>query len=789
MRFITLKRMLLLAVVMLMAGATANAVNRKTLFDDGWRFYLGEVDGAESAKEKSNSWKAVNLPHDWSATMSIDEKAPSGNDGGYYPTGMGWYYKAFTLPKDCQNKKIWLYFEGVYQNSEVYVNGKRAGGHPYGYSTFYCDITPYVKAGSNDVAVKVDNSTQKNCRWYSGSGIYRHVWMVMTDPIYIDMWGIQVTTPDKNTVVVKTDVLNETAENKDITVVTTLSDGTKGQQTVTVMANGHKEVAETLKVAEPKLWEIDAPNLYKATVSLSSGDSAEETFGIRTIEYSVTKGLTLNGKSILLNGGCVHHDNGILGAAAFDKAELRKVELLKSAGFNAVRTAHNPPSEAFLAACDKVGLLVIDEVFDGWRDEKNKEDYHKLFDEWYKEDVKAMVKRDRNHPSIFCWSVGNEVIERKKIEVVTTARHLRDAVRQWDTTRPVTSALAAWDSDWEIYDPLAAQMDITGYNYMIHKAESDHQRVPERVMMQTESFPRDAFGCWKKVHDREYVIGDFVWTAVDYLGESGIGRYWYDGDVAGEHYHRPMFPWHGAYCGDIDLIGNIKPIGHYRNLLWNDTEKLYMAVREPNGWKGKINTASWAVWPTWESWDWKGWDGKDIEVEVCSKYPVVRLYQDDVLVGEKNVGLDSRYQALFTVKYKPGTLRVEGVDNGVVRETKTLTTSSEPYAIRMSTASNTLKADGQDLAFVKVEVIDREGRLVTDADNLVSFSIKGQGDILAVGNADIKDLTPFTALSWKAWKGRLMVVVRSGNKAGTVTLNAVSKGLKPTAIGMKCIKK
>lgn len=789
MRFITLKRMLLLAVVTLMAGATADAVNRKTLFDDGWRFYLGEVEDAESAKEKSNTWKTVNLPHDWSATMSIDEKAPSGNDGGYYPTGTGWYYKAFMLPKDCLNKKIWLYFEGVYQNSEIYVNGKRAGGHPYGYSTFYCDITPYVKAGSNDVAVKVDNSTQKNCRWYSGSGIYRHVWMVMTDPIYIDMWGIQVTTPDKNTVVVKTDVVNETAENKDITVVTTLSDGTKGQQTVTVVANGHKEVTETLKVAEPKLWEIDAPHLYKATVSLSSGDSAEETFGIRTIEYSAEKGLTLNGKSILLNGGCVHHDNGILGAAAFDKAELRKAELLKSAGFNAVRTAHNPPSEAFLAACDKVGLLVIDEVFDGWREEKNKEDYHKLFDEWYKEDVRAMVKRDRNHPSIFCWSVGNEVIERKKIEVVTTARHLRDAVRQWDTTRPVTSALAAWDSDWEIYDPLAAQMDITGYNYMIHKAESDHQRVPERVMMQTESFPRDAFGCWKKVHDREYVIGDFVWTAVDYLGESGIGRYWYDGDVAGEHYHRPMFPWHGAYCGDIDLIGNIKPIGHYRNLLWNDTEKLYMAVREPNGWKGKINTASWAVWPTWESWDWKGWDGKDIEVEVCSKYPVVRLYQDDVLVGEKNVGLDSRFQAVFTVKYKPGTLRVEGVDNGVVRETKTLATSSEPYAIRMTTASNTLKADGQDLAFVKVEVIDREGRLVTDADNLVSFSIKGQGDIIAVGNADIKDLTPFTALSWKAWKGQLMVVVRSGNKAGAVTLNAVSKGLKPTAIGMKCIKK
>lgn len=788
MKFVFKLRKILPLMLLIAAAVAGNAAERKKNIDDGWRFHLGDIASVDAAKADAKTWQTVCLPHDWSAGMAVDANAPAGNDGGYYPTGTGWYQKTVILSGDCRDKKTWLYFEGVYQNSEVYVNGRRAGGHPYGYSSFYCDITPYVKAGANDVLVKADNSAQKNCRWYSGSGIYRHVWLVTTEPVYIDMWGIKITTPDRNTVVVTTEVVNETAEDKEITVRTALSDGTEGQQTVTVSANGRTEVTETLRVDDPKLWSVDTPDLYTATVELSSGDAATETFGIRTIEYSAADGLLLNGKQIRLNGGCVHHDNGILGAAAFDKAEWRKAEMLKAAGYNAVRTAHNPPSEAFLTACDRLGLLVIDEAFDGWRDSKNSEDYHKLFDKWYGEDIKAMVKRDRNHPSIFCWSVGNEVIERKKIEVVTTAHHLREAVRQWDNTRPITSALASWDKDWEIYDPLAAQMDITGYNYMIHKAESDHRRVPDRVMMQTESYPRDAFSNWKKVQDNTYIIGDFVWTAMDYLGESGIGRYWYKGDPDGEHYQRPLFPWHASYCGDIDLIGNLKPIGHYRNMLWNGDERLYMAVREPNGWKGEIKTGLWAVWPTWESWNWKGWDDKDIEVEVCSTYPVVRLYLDDRLIGEKKVGMDTEYKAVFNIKYKPGALRAEGVENGVVRESRVLATSSEPYAIRMSTLHKTLKADGQDLAFVLVEVTDKEGCVVTDADNSVSFSIKGQGVIQAVGNADIKDITPFTNLSWKAWKGQLMVVVRSTNKGGGITLGATADGLKSATMRMKSIK-
>lgn len=764
-----------MAAMLLPLLVSSRNTPRKQLIDNGWTF---------------NDNETVNLPHDWSAQLPIDRNAPAGNDGGYYPTGTGIYKKTINLNNDYKGRKLWLYFEGVYQDSEVKVNGIVAGGHPYGYSSFWCDITELVRTGNNEIVVKADNSRQKNCRWYSGSGIYRHVWLVTTDLVHIDIWGTAITTPDRNTVVVTTDVCNETNVDKEVEVTTTLSDGTCGKQTVVIPAKGKKQVVETLSVNNPRLWSPSSPDLYTATVSLSTGDSVTETFGIRTIEYSADKGLLLNGNPLLLNGGCVHHDNGILGAAAFDKAEIRKVKLMKAAGYNAVRTSHNPPSECFLHACDSLGLLVIDEAFDGWREKKNDEDYHKLFDKWYDKDIEAMVRRDRNHPSIFCWSIGNEVIERKKIEVVTTAHRLRQAVRKWDTTRPVTSALAAWDDDWEIYDPLAAEMDITGYNYLIHKATTDHQRVPSRVMMQTESYPRDAFSNWAASTDHIYIIGDFVWTAIDYLGESGIGRYWYEGDPVGEHWERPLYPWHAAYCGDIDLTGRLKPIGHYRNMLWNGNQKLFMAVREPHGYagKGKITAGMWAVHPTWESWNWEGWEGRDIDVVVYSRYPSVRLYLDDRLIGEKPTDRSSEFKAVFTIPYTAGTLKAAGVADGVEQEATVLATSSEPYAIRMTADTQSIKAGCQDISFVRVEVVDRQGRPVPNASNLISFSIKGAGTIQAIGNADITDTTPFTSHSWKAWKGELLVAVRSGDKAGTITLNATAKGLRGCSQRIKVTK-
>ena len=725
---------------------------RQELFDSGWQF-----------SGDSTTWRTVNLPHDWSIEGDFDKDAPAGHDGAYLPTGKGWYKKQFRVESLAfREKTVRLYFEGVYMNAEVYVNGQRAGEHPYGYSSFFVDITPYVKAGQNEVEVRVDNSQQKNCRWYSGSGIYRHVWLLTTGKRYIDEWSVNVATPDIHTVNIKAEVVME--------------DGTR------------KPVEKSIHVENPRLWSPEDPYLYHTTIE-AEGDVMPVTYGIRTIEYSAEKGLLLNGKPIVLNGGCVHHDNGILGAAAFDAAEYRRVRLLKEAGFNAIRTSHNPPSETFLKACDELGLLVIDEAFDGWRDKKNTYDYSTLIDKWWQEDIKAMVLRDRNHPSVFCWSTGNEVIERKKIEVVKTAHNLNTLCRQLDPQkRPVTSALCAWDPEWDIYDPLAAEHDIVGYNYMIHKSQGDHERVPNRVMVQTESYSRDTWRNYRKAQDEPWVIGDFVWTAMDYLGESGIGRWYYEGEPAKEPWEAPMYPNHAAYCGDIDLTGQRKPISHYRSMLWNkDGEQLYMAVREPDGYYGKIRTTMWSVWPTYESWTWPGHEGKNIDVEVYSHYPKVRLYLNDQLVGEKEV---AQGMATFTLPYQPGTLRAErlrvgdGTSGMGGEETVSLKTADEAKAIRLTADRTALKADGQDLAFITVELTDANGTVNITANNELTASVNGSATLIGFGNADIKDCDRYTDSTHKAWKGRALLVVRSTGKKGKATITLQGKGLKTARVNL-----
>lgn len=773
----------LLPAVMYAAG-----LPRKTRIDSSWKFFLGDELAASKSDYNDSKWRIVNLPHDWSIEHSISEKVPAGNDGGYRVAGIAWYRKELMVPASLKGEKVYLYFEGVYMNSSIYVNGQLIGGHPYGYTSFFCDATSAIIPGKkNVVAVRVDNSQQKNCRWYSGSGIYRHVWLIHTPKVHIENWGVAVHTPQVSasqaTVQVKTMLNNETSVDKEVKVTVKVADAEDAVSTVIIPARGKKEVIQKLKVSHPKLWDINAPNLYDAHISILDNDKIIDTysqsFGIRTIHYSV-KGFFLNGRKLELNGGCVHHDNGILGAAAFDRAEFRKVQMMKSAGFNALRTSHNLPSEAFLEACDRLGMLVIDEAFDGWRESKTPHDYATLFDKYWQQDIEGMVLRDLNHPSIIAWSIGNEVIERKKIEVVATAHKLASKIREYDN-RPITSALAAWDSDWDIYDPLAAELDITGYNYMIHKHAEDHQRVPDRVMWQTESYAKDTYRNWSLVHDFDYIIGDFIWTGIDYLGESGIGRWWYDGDVPGEHYERSLYPWHAAYCGDIDLTGWRKPISHYRNLLYNDTEKLYMAVREPDGYYGKIRTGLWTAYPTWESWNWPGYEGKDIEVEVYSKYPIVRLYLDDKLVGEKGIGRETEMKAVFSLPFKPGTLKVEGVENGVVKDTKMLSSASEPVAIRTKVENREMKADGADLSFVQIEIVDREGRVCPNASVELEAIVTGSGELAALGNADIKDPDTYVDQIHKTWKGRALAVVRSTKKAGKVKLTIKSKGLKPSA--------
>lgn len=790
-----------LALPFVASGQDIGSISRKRLFDFDWKFFLGDTTSAQKNDFNDSTWRNIELPHDWSIEGKIHPKNPTGCPGGYFPAGIGWYRKTFTVPEEWKDKIVSVYFEGVYMNSEVFINGKSLGVYPYGYSSFRYNLTPYLNlGGENVIAVKVDNSQQFNSRWYSGSGIYRHVWLELTNPLHIKHWGVGITSPNvtekKAAVEVKTSIKNETDQLQKVEINTVLYDK-NGKKTGTnhlsieLAANSEKEIIQNMIATNPLLWSPETPDLYRAQIQIISNrqlmDETVINFGIRSLKYTAEKGFELNGKVVKLNGGCVHHDNGCLGAAAYDRAEERKVEILKAAGFNAVRTSHNPPSEAFLDACDKLGLLVIDESFDGWREAKNPYDYGKYFDAWWQRDLETMILRDRNHPSIIMWSIGNEVYERKKPEAVEIVKRMSSAIKKIDASRPVTSAMTTWDEDWEVFDPLMAAHDVCGYNYQLYRAAEDHQRVPSRIIVHTESFPRDAFTNWQLVHENNYIIGDFVWTAFDYLGESSIGRWYYSGDMPGEHWEHDFFPWHGAYCGDIDLDGWRKPISHYRDMLYNDVPKLYMAVLEPTPDPIEIKETLWSVWPAWESWTWPGFEGKEILVEVYSNYQKVRLYKNNELIGEQSTTHEQQFKASFSVPYSPGKIRAVAVDNDTETESTTLQTAGEPAKIELTADRGEIWANGQDLCFVTIEITDTNGVFNPNAANRLHFSVEGAGTIVGVGNADMKDTDPYTGNTRKAWKGRALVVIKSNQTAGDIKLTVRADKLKQAELSIKTL--
>ena len=750
-----------LTLTALASTTTLSAQSQKQLFDFGWKF------------THNGTTQLVDLPHDWDILEGPHSgKGATGTGGGWFEAGKGEYRKLFASPK---GEVVKLHFEGVYQKSEIFVNGQKVGQHHYGYTPFTVDITKMLKnKGMNEVVVKVDNSQQPNCRWYSGSGIYRHVWLESMPALHIAENGVFVTTPEVSDnqalVQVEVSVANESPSNRNAII-------TIGGKELTVnLAAGETQTVRTqFTVNNPSLWSTEHPTLNNLSVQLKEKGKILDTqtvkYGIRSFSFDAEKGFILNGKKVLINGACVHHDDGVLGASAFDDAEIRKVRQMKNAGFNLIRTSHNPTTRAFLDACDSIGMLVIDEAFDGWRTQKNPYDYSTVIDSCFRSDIQSMVLRDRNHPSIISWSIGNEVIERKDIRVVYTARQMKAAIHEKDTTRPVTEALCAWDSDWEIYDPHAEVLDVVGYNYMLFKHADDHKRDPKRVIWQTESYPRDAFRNWATVHDFPYVVGDIVWTGLDYLGESGIGRTYYKGEREGESWIKGGQPeWHGAPCGDVDITGCRKPISHYGEMLWNENTPLYMAVKEPEGYHGEIKQTMWSVWPTYESWTWKGWEGKPVEVEVYTHQPKVKLYLNDQLIGTKEVNRNTEYKAVFTVPYQKGTLRAEAGEESV-----TLKTAGEPARLKLTPDRTVMRADGQSLTYIIVEVVDQDGNLVPEAEIPCEATVKGTGKLLAFASANLKDEEPYPSVHSKTWKGRAMLVVRSSQKKGTVNVSIKSK--------------
>jgi beta-galactosidase len=803
---------------------TVSGSGREQSFDLGWKFLRGDAAGAEAKDFDDSKWRMLDLPHDWSIEDLTPTSEATGEGtiwvGGNTPTkigpfdvassagqeatgwvvgGTGWYRKHFRLPAIGENAQVEIRFDGVYMNSEVWINGHSLGVHPYGYTSFAHDLTPHLLRGEmNVLAVRVRNEGA-NSRWYSGSGIYRHVWLTQTGKVRVPLWGLSVATPtvsaELSIIEVSVIVENRIAIPQAATVHARIlgpgnEEGAQSKSPVTLPAGGKSAVTQSLNVSNAKLWSHSTPSLYKAEVEvLVAGeivDHVSVTFGIRSIEVDIDHGLRINGDIVKLKGGCVHHDNGILGSAAFDRAEERRVETLKASGFNAIRTSHNPPSPAFLDACDRLGMMVIDEAFDCWNIGKNIDDYHVYFEAWWERDLKSMLERDRNHPSIIFWSIGNEIDGRREPTGVEIAKKLRAAVKSIDATRPVTMAVPGpYDHnlpEWQANDPAFLHLDVGGYNYQWQQYEIDHKRFPNRIMMGTESFPFEAYESWRSAERLSYVLGDFVWTGIDYLGESAIGH-----SILSQTpgWWRQQYPWFNSYCGDIDLIGDKKPQSYYRNVLWGES-KLEMAVQRPLPAGRTEELANWGWVDELQSWTWTGYEGRPMKVRVYTAGDSVKVLLNGKEIGTKAVPESAKLIAQFDVPYAFGELRAIAYANGQEIASMAFKTVGKPARLRLKVDQATLRASRGSVAFVTVQITDAAGSQIPDIVRRVEFHVEGAGELAAVGNANPKDVTSFREPKCTTFHGRCLAVLRSSGKTGSITLRVTSDGLSPAVVVVNC---
>jgi beta-galactosidase len=772
--------------------------------DFGWRFFLGDSPQAADSQFNDSDWRSVNVPHDWSIEGPFDQSAPVGFNGGYLPTGVGWYRKHFTLPESVQDRHIWIEFDGVYMNSEVWINGHYLGKYPNGYMGFSYDLTSHLRDGENLLSVRVDNSQQPNTRWYSGSGIYRDVWLVIAHRIHIQKWGVTVTTPhvakDSAAVSVKVKMENFVpADVSEVTLRNTLidSDGLE----VAEMANKVEffqgkpvEVVQLLAVQRPILWSIETPVLYTLrSVVLHDEQPVDEVLtevGIREIRYEAQRGFFLNGRPVKMNGVNLHHDGGAVGAAVPERVWQRRLGMLKEMGCNAIRTAHNPPAPEFLQLCDRLGFLVMDEAFDEWRVGKREHAYNKYFDEWGKHDLAAMIRRDRNHPSVVLWSIGNEIREQPKAGGHLLLKELTELCQQEDPTRPTTVGcdnIAADDNPatMEFLDGL----DIVGYNYVDRWHERrelyysvDKLAHPGWLMIGTESVSNrgDRGGyslgddpntvkpdynfrmiraeqLWKFVSSRDYVIGDFMWTGIDYLGES-------------------FWPSVNSGAGVLDLCGFPKDGFYFYQSQWTDEPMLHL----------------------FPHWSWPGREGQVIPVLCYTNCDAVELYLNGKSFGEKrlefprqgNSGSWNGYDRpqvfpttadlhlAWDVPYTPGTLKAVGKRNGEIVLTQSLTTTGAPASIRLKADRKTILADHRDVVHLVVEIIDADGNIVPTADNRVFFKVDGPGRLIGVSNGNRRDHDFFRSDNRRAYNGLCLAILQSMDEAGELRVAVISDGLQ-----------
>lgn len=849
------------------------AAQRIVSLDKDWKFHRNAVINAEMADCDDTGWRTLTVPHDFSlepAFIPTDGRQKTDvwkevqigpfvrnnmgdSDQGQMVGGEGWYRKTLRLPVSdgetldtfLSKKAVNIVFDGVYNHAEVWVNGQKAAMNVHGYMPFMVRLNDVLKNKRHrlkdnenvvKIAVKALN-VDHNSRWYTGSGIYRHVWLTVTDKLHLNEWdvfidGSHVSANNDAAVKVSAKVINDDKTDA------------SGMMTIEIIDHKDKVVASTkcpyhvkgddqvvnteVMVKKAHLWSDTDPYRYKARVSIDSNgeehDAITIPFGIRTIEFTAKKGFKLNGKVVKMRGGCVHHDNGLLGTAAVDRAEVRKVELIKQQGFNAIRCSHNLPSVAFLNACDSIGLLVMDEVFDQWEKPKRKDDYSTFFSKEKQQivdgeitgmgitnseyDAAMMVRRDRNHPSIVIWSIGNEIYQRSDPRGKEIGTAISGVIKREDPTRPTTLANCTyWDipgKTWEKDSPMAFETtDLAGYNYATQYYENDHKKFPERIIVGTEIYPSGAAQNWKFIESNPYVIGDFIWTAMDYLGEAGVGHTF---ERSNDSWVQVLgWPWFNSWCGDIDLIGNKKPQSYYRDVVWG-YRPIAMAIRPaiPEGEHEEIRGWGWTAEEG--HWNWDNYlpmelrpemyqtsglmnsvvhdihaaRGDSLRVNVYTKRQRVRLSINGKVVGEKDVNPD-HYTAQFRVAYEPGQIKAEVIGKSSKKSAHAevcYNTAAAPAAIRLHPLDSKVTSSHNDLAYIYINIVDEHGNLCPTAELPLKIETSGAKHIAVGGTGHPFDMKSFRSLTPTTFRGKALLIIQPQDERGKVNIKVSSNGIK-----------
>ena len=831
-------RIILIWLLMAAGMATSSAArdSRAINFDKGWKFTLENPAGTSAPTLDDSGWRSLNLPHDWAIEGEFSQDNPSGTGGGALPGGIGWYRKTFSFTPSMKGKEVYIDFDGAYMNSTVFINGHELGTRPYGYASFSYDLTPWLKPGKNVVAVRVDNSEQPNSRWYSGCGIYRHVWLRILDPLHIAQWGTFVRQDDVTekaaNLSVITNVENNGKKSVDATLETTVYSPAHAivasATTPLRLGQGDRsEVTQLLTVSDPDLWSPKSPALYTVVneikVKGQTIDRLETRTGFRFMDFNAGKGFSLNGERMKINGVCLHHDAGALGAVVNKAAIARQLKIMKEMGANAIRSSHNPPAPELLELCDSLGLMVMDETFDMWRKKKSAHDYARYFPEWHERDLTDLVVRDRNHPSIIMWSIGNEVLEQwsdAKADTLSLeeanlilnfgqsadmlakegdemsvnsllTKKLADMTRELDPTRPVTAGCNEPNPGNHLFR--SGALDIIGFNYHDDWFKDVPENFPGKPFIVTESvsalqtrgyyrMPSDSMYVWperwdkpfydetfscssydnchvpwgnthegtmKLVEDNDFIMGQFVWTGFDYIGEpTPYG-----------------WPARSSYFGLVDLAGNPKDSYYMYQSRWRpDLDVLHL----------------------FPHWNWK--EGEDVDLwAYFNNADEVELFLNGESLGRKAPEGDA-YHVWWRVPFKPGTIEAVSYRDGKEVKRTSAVTASEPYALRLTPDRTGINADGTDLSYVAVEVIDKDGNLCPWADNEISFSVEGSGVNAGVDNGSPISLEKFKADRRKAFYGKALVIVQSNGDEGEIRVKAASPGLKESSVTINATK-